>query len=496
MTRHATVLLSTSLLLPACLVAYDKSDDTASWGNYDEDYYDVDDEEPLDTGSEDTDECDEQTPITFWISPDDSNSMSSPVMAREAVLGGWNTLNNVSLRTWEFMNYYGFDYERPGEGGLSISAAAVADPQGGEGDFLMQIGVASPALAEAARDPMNIVLSLDTSGSMGGEPIQLLREVCEVIASQLRGGDVVSMVTWDDRQEVVLNSHVVDGPDDATLLAAIRGVDSDGSTNLEQGLVTAYELASDSYDPARINRVVLISDGGANVGVTEKDLIARHADREDGEGIYMVGVGVGTATSYHDALMDTVTDEGKGAAVFVGSAAEASAVFDDRFLEVMDVAARDVAVKLDLPPGFAITRFSGEEYSTDPQEVDPQHLAPNDAMVFQKHLNTCAPELLEEDPAVTVEVTWRDALSFEESSVSRSLRWSELLAGEGAMLWKGEAVFDYALALKAWKAGGAGSAEYTLARATWEHAQQQAEALLPGDADLAEIRQVMTALGY
>lgn len=485
-------LICSLLLLPACRMAHDKSGDTGgmSWGDsYDEP---VEEEEPTDT-AEPQDDCDDQAPVVLWISPDDSNSMASPAMARDAVLDGWTSLNSINPRTWEFMNYYTFDFDRPDEG-LAISAALAPDPNGEEGAYMMQIGVASPAVTPAERDPMNIVFSLDTSGSMDGEPIALLRASCRAIAGQLKEGDIVSMVTWSTSQQVVLNSYAVSGADDPHLLSAISGLDANGGTDLNQGLVTAYNLATANYNPARINRVILISDGGANAGVTDRELIAAHAELEDGEGIYLMGVGVGTAGTYHDALMDTVTDEGKGAAVFIGSSDEAEAIFSDRILEVLDVAARDVSVQLDLPPGFEITRFSGEEYSTDPREVEPQHLAPNDAMVFQKHLSSCAPELLDDDPEVTVTVTWRDAVSFEVQSTARSFLWSELLEADRRLFWKGEAIFDYAEALKERRAHGSNGTEFLLAYTVWEAAQLEAEALNADDADLAEVRQVMRAL--
>jgi len=490
---QSTILISASmlLLLSACPMS-DKGYDTgaATWG----DSYDdtVEDEEPVDT-NDPQDDCDDETLVELFISPDDSNSMSSPAMARDAVLANWASLNNVALRTWEFMNYYGFDFERPGEG-LAITAALAPDPSGEEGAFIMQIGVTSPAVSKADRDPMNLVFSLDTSGSMGGEPISLLRESCRAIAGQLREGDVVSMVTWNTGQSVVLNSLAVTGPDDEDLLDAINQLDANGGTDLNQGLISAYDLATANYDTDRINRVILISDGGANAGITDKELIANHAELEDGEGIYLMGVGVGSAGSYHDALMDTVTDEGKGAAVFIGSTEETEAIFTDRIIEVLDVAARDVSVKLDLPPGFEITRFSGEEYSTDPREIEPQHLAPNDAMVFQQHLSSCAPELLDENPEVTISVNWRDAVSFEGQSATFSATWSELLEADRRLFWKGEAIFDYAEALKAHKAHGASSTEFELAFTVWEQAQAEAEAMDPTDTDLAEVRQVLSAL--
>jgi Ca-activated chloride channel family protein len=257
-------------------------------------------------------------------------------------------------------------------------------------------------------------------------------------------------------------------------------------------LTAGYELAEQSYDPARINRVVLISDGGANAGVTDIDIISAHAGGNGEDGIYMVGVGVGDAGSYHDDLMDRVTDAGKGASVFVATDDEAWSVFGANFVNTLAVAARDVQVQLELPPGFEIVKFSGEEYSTDPAEVEPQHLAPNDAMVFHQRIATCAPELIDEAAQVGITVRYKDPITFEAKEASRSAGFAELLDGDHALLLKGAAVFAYAEALKLAKNGV--PEESQQARDEALAAVARAEAALPGDADLAEIRTVLTAL--
>jgi len=466
------------------------SKDTGSADSY---WGDAEDENAVDTGDTTEEDCDDQTDVTLYLSPDDSNSMSSPVQARLSILGGWDSLDHISLRTWEFMNYYSFAYPPAEDDQLAITAQLVqGDGQDAEA-YVMQIAVSSPRLAAQDRPPMNINFSLDTSGSMSGHPLDMLKESCEAVASQLMVGDVVSMVTWNSSDNVVLSSHQVSGPDDDTLLSAINRLSASGSTDLNNGLAKAYELASDNYGAGRINRVLLISDGGANTGQTDLDIISSHAGSGDEVGIYMVGVGVGSADTYHDELMDTVTDQGKGASVFIGDEDEAQLIFNQRFVNTMAVAARDVAVRLDLPPGFEVTRFSGEAISTDPKEVDPQHIAPNDAMIFHKTIQTCAPELVTEQTEVVVTATWRHATSFETHEIQLRTSFGELLAQDSALLRKGAAIYKYAEALKAHKSGP-GSETWTAALQEWERAQLLAEEANPADEDLAQVREVMGAM--
>ncbi len=269
----------------------------------------------------------------------------------------------------------------------------------------------------------------------------------------------------------------------------IRGIETGGSTNLAKGLREAYRLAEAHQTPGRINRVLLLSDGGANTGVTDEELIGDKAGDRDEDGIYMIGVGVGTAETYNDYLMDRVTDLGRGASLFVPSEEEAWRMFGDRFMESLATSARDVQIRYDLPPGFEVTKFSGEEISVDPSEIEPQHVSPNDAVVLHQLLETCA-ESVAADAEITVTVSYLDGVTFEPREISVTRTFDELLAGENTQLLKGAAVFAYAEALEAERGD---DALFDLDEA--RDALLTAEAANSGDPDLAEIRSVLAALG-
>ncbi|MBX7078107.1 MAG: VWA domain-containing protein [Nannocystaceae bacterium] len=461
---------------------------------------DTGDVQPDDTGAEGSSSsttgapsCDETTPVELFLSPDDSNSMSSPVQAREAALSQWASVSAAPIRTWEFFNYYSFDYPAAEPASVVVTPSLVHDEGMPEGQYVLQIGISSEAITPEQRPPMNLALVLDTSGSMEGLAMDMLKASCRTIAHNLRAGDQISLVTWNTENAILLGGHTVDGPDDPMLLEAIDSLSASGGTDLSGGLQAGYDLAGQVYDPDRINRLVLISDGGANVGVTDVDLIAAQAELSGGDGIYMVGVGVGEAGDYNDRLMDQVTDAGKGASIFIASEAEAQRIFGERFLSSLSVAVRDVQVELDLPPGFEIVKFSGEEYSSNPSEVEPQHLAPNDAMVFHQQISTCAPALATDDAPIVVTARFEHPIAGTVQEVRVETSFGELLAADATQLRKGAAVFAYAEGLKAYKAAtdeAAQAAAVAQARA----AIVTAQAALPGDADLLEMSSVLDAL--
>ncbi|TPV95751.1 MAG: VWA domain-containing protein [Myxococcales bacterium FL481] len=422
--------------------------------------------------------------------------MSSPVQVLERVLHeGRPNLSGIRIRPWEFMNYYSFPYPAAEAGTVAIAAELDNGPDTGDPGterYRMQLAVSSEQVTPEARASMNVTLVLDTSGSMTGEPIALLRESCKAIAASLKAGDNVSVVEWDTANAVHLANHAITGPNDPALIDVIDKLESGGGTDLHGGLSAGYELAYNVWASDRINRVVIVSDGGANVGITSVDLISEHAELNGQDGIYLVGVGVG-GNGYNDDLMDRMTDAGKGASVFIHDEAEAWHIFRDSFASTMQVAARDVQVELHLPPSFELVKFSGEESSTDPEEVEPQHLAPNDAMVFYQELDTCDPDSITPETEFTVTARYKDAISFEAREVAQTFTFGELL-GQDPLLWpKGAAVLAYAQALRRYKKADGNDAQAE-ALAPAFAAVEQAQSVLPEDAELQQIARVLDEL--
>jgi Ca-activated chloride channel family protein len=389
------------------------------------------------------DRLDDDTPYTLYMSADDSNSMAAPVIARWMIRKGQTVPPDV-VRAHEFFNYYNFDFEPAKAGEVDITAQLSSCPNE-KGQLSFQVALQSEKRSREERAPLNITLIVDESGSMSGTPIALERKAVRVVAGQLKAGDVVSMVTWDVKQNVILAGHEVTGPDDPVLLDAADGLRSGGGTNLAAGLAKGYELANEHRSRDRINRVILISDGQANVGVTDEKMIARHADDEETEGgIYLAGIGVGNG--YNDTLMDVVTDAGRGAYVFIDNESEIERMLGDRFLEVIDVAARAVRLEVTLPWYLSIEKFYGEVVSEDPEMVRPQHLGPNDAMVFFQILRACDPRLLHGDDRIRLRATWETPFTRESKKRVFDATFNEM-AGNDENLDKAAAIATYTDAL-------------------------------------------------
>lgn len=384
-------------------------------------------------------------PVVLYMSNDDSNSQASPTFARRAIRDG-QVVDPFRVRIHEFLNYYDLSYDAPKDAPATVGVQ-MRRIDADTGEFALLLYAQGRQLGREDRRPINLVFSLDTSGSMDGEPLDLLKATMKAAAGELRQGDVVSIVTWNDVQSIELAGHAVAGPDDPALIQVIDALAAGGSTDLHGGLVTAYDLAQQHYGEDRINRVVMISDGGANTGVTDEELIAKAAADEDGEGVYLVGVGVGAAGGYNDQLMDTVTDKGKGAYVFVDSVAEAERSFGARFLQNVEVSARDVQMQLTLPWYFGVKEFHGEEYSANPAEVEPQHLAPNDAMSYHQTIQSCDPRQVITTDTITARATFKHPITREEQTSEITVPIGEVTLADATQLHKADVVVAYAQAL-------------------------------------------------
>lgn len=435
------------------------------------------------TGKSDLPECTSGLPtLAFHLSSDDSNSMASPVIAREHLRAG-HAPNPAQIRTYEFLNYYNVLYDLPDPQAQQLGLFAEMEPLGpsprtGLPTYRLQVGVQA---FQIPRVPMVVTFVVDASGSLVGEGIERERAALLAITKGLQPGDIVHIVKWGTDENVLLENYVATTPEanEAALAAAVNQLAPGGGSDLHGGLVKGYELAKAHFDPEKLNRVVLLSDGGANLGQLDRTVIADAAAEAGGEGIYLVGIGVGPAQGYTDNLMDLVTDAGRGAYVYLDGPEEAEAIFSARFDEIMNVAARNVRVRVDLPEYVDIEKFYGEEWSNDPTNIDPQNLAPGDSMVLNQVIYLEDPAVACGFDTVTVKVTWETPLTHEAREFTAPpVSLLDLVSKPPSkQMLEANAIIAYAEALKSNDA-----AELSAALD-----QVKAAEKATGDADLAEI---------
>ncbi|MCB9719202.1 MAG: von Willebrand factor type A domain-containing protein, partial [Myxococcales bacterium] len=231
-----------------------------------------------------------------------------------------------AIRVEEVVNYFDYHYAPPEEGDFSLHAEVVPSPQR-EGYHLLHLGVKGKEISAAQRPDANLVFVIDVSGSMGSQGrLQLVKDSLRLLVDQLRATDRVGVVVYGSSARVVLPP--TPGSERSTILAAIDGLGTEGSTNVEAGLRLGYEQAQKQARGAGINRVVLCSDGVANTGATTADALLRQVEQHAAEGITITTIGVGMG-SYNDTLMEQLADKGNGNYSYVDDLGEARRVFVD-----------------------------------------------------------------------------------------------------------------------------------------------------------------------
>jgi Ca-activated chloride channel family protein len=253
------------------------------------------------------------------------------------------------VRTEEFVNAFEQGYRRPEGSGFSISVDGAPTPfVAGEGHRLVRVGLATRELAATERRPARLTFVIDVSGSMADPgKLDLVKVALGRLTDQLRDSDTVAIVVYGDDARTVLEP--TRGSETTTIRAAIDRLRPEGSTNAEAGIVTGYEVARSMFSADAINRLVLTSDGVANVGATSAEAIGRRVGDEAAEGIALVTAGFGLG-DYDDALMEQLADRGDGFYAYVDDEAEAERLFVTELTSTLQLAALEARAQVVFDP--------------------------------------------------------------------------------------------------------------------------------------------------
>jgi Ca-activated chloride channel homolog len=198
------------------------------------------------------------------------------------------------------------------------------------------------------------------------ERLEVVKDALRLLVSRLDRGDRVAIVTFGDDSRVVLEPTGIDQEHD--ILRAIDSLQPDGSTNLEAGLRMGYDLARRTLSEDGIDRIVLASDGVANVGLTDAEGILAGIRRDAAAGIELVSVGVGMG-NFNDALLEQLADRGNGFYAYINDQAEADRVFGSQLTGTLDTIARDARVQVEFnPSAVAAYRLLGYENRAMPDQ--------------------------------------------------------------------------------------------------------------------------------
>ncbi len=279
---------------------------------------------------------------TFAIDVDDA----SFIMTR-SYLGRGYLPPDEAVRTEEFINHFDYEYEPPNNKAFTIHMEG-APSRFGQNCQLLKIGIKGREIRAENRKPANLVFVIDISGSMAREDrLGLVRKALLLLVDELRPEDRVGIVTYGSTGHELLQPTSVAERD--VIARAISLLVSHGSTYAEEGIRLGYRMAERSFEEGRINRIILCSDGVANVGRTGADDILKQIKRYADKGITLTSVGFGMG-NYNDILLEKLGNKGNGHYAYVDNLAEARRIFVENLTGTLQVIARDVKIQVDFNP--------------------------------------------------------------------------------------------------------------------------------------------------
>lgn len=233
-------------------------------------------------------------------------------------------------------------------------------------EVFLHVGLQAAELPQAQRLGINLALVIDRSGSMGSEDKLIhAKAAAEQLVGRMHPDDLLSIVTYDDQVHTAMEATPVR---EAELFRhAIRSIESGNATNLHGGMLSGYEEVLKHFDSQRINRVLLLSDGLANQGVTEPFQIQARAEacRDKGVNISTMGLGL----NYDEDLLAGIAHKAGGSYYYVGNAEDVGSHLDHELDKLTRIVARELEFHVQLADGVEVLDVFGYDYTRAGQEL-------------------------------------------------------------------------------------------------------------------------------
>lgn len=329
-----------------------------------------------------------------------------------------------SVRLEEYVNYFNYDYPAPEKGEGMTATAYLSSCPWNEEHKLMTVGVKTEE-SYLQTEGGNYVFLVDVSGSMGGYAcygseeagdsmtrIDLVKYSFKTLLNNLTETDSVAIVTYANNVSTRLSATKVTDENRSKIVKAIDSLNASGGTNGGDGLERAYNEAQKNFRTGGNNRIILISDGDFNVGMSDLDELKEFVQDKAQSGVYLTTVGVGMGNT-RDDLMQMLALNGNGNYAYIDTELEAKKVFTEELNGTLYTVAKDVkaGVTFDAETvqsyrllGYDLKRMSQSDFENT--EKDAGEIGSNLCVtaVYEIELKEAA----ENAPLAEVHLKWKD----------------------------------------------------------------------------------------
>jgi Ca-activated chloride channel family protein len=319
-----------------------------------------------------------------------------------------------SVRVEEFVNSFDYGDPPPARGDFAIKAEGAPTPfTQGERHRLLRFNIRARQVNAEKRRPAVLTFVVDVSGSMNEENrLGLVKQSLSLLLDQLRPTDRVGLVIYGDKARLLLEPS----NDREAVRRAIEQLQPQGSTNAEAGLLLGYQVADRNFRLNAANRIILCSDGVANVGHTGPHAILGQIGREARRGIELTTLGFGMG-NYNDHLMEQLADRGDGRYAYIDTLDEARRVLVEELTGTLQTIAKNAKVQVEFNPkvvaryrllGYENRDIADERFRDDAvdageigaghsvtalYEIELRPEAPAEGLIAALHLRYRTPEI-------------------------------------------------------------------------------------------------------
>jgi Ca-activated chloride channel family protein len=265
-----------------------------------------------------------------------------------------------AVRTEELINYFDYAYPTPEEGTAFAVVTELGPCPWQEGHQLLHLGIKGYEASSVDAPPANLVFLIDVSGSMGSaNKLPLVKQALRLLTQELRAQDRVAIVTYAGGFKVALAP--TPGDQKEQIMGVVNGLGAGGGTAGVAALQRAYELASQYFQPAGSNRVILATDGDFNVGISSPKELETFIAAKRETGVFLSVLGFGTG-NYKDDRLEMLANKGNGNYAYIDGIEEAEKVLVTEMAGTLFTIAKDVKLQVEFDSSVVKTyRLIGYE---------------------------------------------------------------------------------------------------------------------------------------
>lgn len=335
----------------------------------------------------------------------------------------------------------------------------------------------------AERPPINLAVVIDRSGSMSGEKFDNVKAAASRLVGQLEAGDRIALVSYGSDVTVDFPSSLMTEENRSRLLQVISRMVEGGGTNLSGGFQAGYSEVSRWKKDDYVNRVVLMSDGHANVGMTSSRELTKLSTTSLSGGISVSTIGVGL--DYNEDLMAAMANSGAGNYYFIDRAETTATIFEKELKGLMSTVARNAVLIIRLSPGVKAVGVYGLNYRQEGDQlyVSMAEFRAKEMKSLLARLDVSGITQAGQAPILNVSLSYEDTVNQKPTHVQASLQ--SVLTSDASLLDKG---IDAEVIARVQQVEVAKSMEEAMDLYSKGKAQEAAQRIERTQSDLREVR--------